>query len=67
MKNYIPPMVLNSDEEDAAINRGIASDPDTYELTEEFFSNARPASEMLPPQLYQAILARNKLRRHDAA
>jgi uncharacterized protein (DUF4415 family) len=35
-------------EEDAAINAGIAQDPDSPELEEEFFKRARPASEVLP-------------------
>ena len=33
---------LPSDEEDAAINAGIAADPDTYELTNEEFTQSRP-------------------------
>ena len=34
--------------EDAAINAGIAADPDTYELDEEWIKEARPASEVIP-------------------
>ncbi|UYM15260.1 BrnA antitoxin family protein [Endozoicomonas euniceicola] len=33
---------LNTDEEEAAINAGIAADPDTYELTDEEFKQLRP-------------------------
>ncbi len=33
---------LPSDEEEKAINAGIAADPDTYELTDEEFKNLRP-------------------------
>ncbi len=34
--------------EEAAINAGIAADPDTFELDEEWFKRARPAGEMAP-------------------
>ena len=34
--------------EEAAINAGIAADPDTFELTPEWFKEARPADEVLP-------------------
>ena len=34
--------------EEAAINAGIAADPDAFELDEEWFKRARPASEMAP-------------------
>ncbi len=47
----------NTDEEEAAIQRGIAMDPDSPELTEEFFKNARPAREVLPPELYAELTA----------
>ena len=33
---------------EAAINAGIAADPDTFELTPEWFKRARPAAEVLP-------------------
>lgn len=34
--------------EDVAIDAGIAADPDTIELDEEWFKQARPASEVIP-------------------
>ena len=34
--------------EEAAINAGIAADPDTFELDEEWFKRARPAIEVDP-------------------
>jgi uncharacterized protein (DUF4415 family) len=37
-----------SDEEEAAIQRGIAEDPDNPEWTEEDFKNARPFTEVFP-------------------
>jgi len=51
---------LPTDEEEAAIQRGIDSDPDNPELTEEFFRNARPAKEVLPPTLHAGLLAMNR-------
>ena len=37
-----------TDEEEARIQRGIASDPDNPEWTEEDFKNARPFAEVFP-------------------
>jgi uncharacterized protein (DUF4415 family) len=37
-----------TDEEDAAINAGIARDPDAREWTDEDFANARPYLEVFP-------------------
>ncbi len=34
--------------EEVAINAGIAADPDTFELTPEWFKRARPAIEVMP-------------------
>jgi uncharacterized protein (DUF4415 family) len=49
---------IPSAEEDRRINAGIAADPDTFEWTDEEFAQARPASEVMPPELYQALVER---------
>jgi uncharacterized protein (DUF4415 family) len=49
---------MPSVEEDRRINAGIAADPDTFEWTDEEFAQARPASEVMPPELYQALIER---------
>ncbi|WP_087754137.1 BrnA antitoxin family protein [Paraburkholderia caledonica] len=36
-----PKIIMPTDEEDAAINRGIAADPDTYEVSDEDFKKMR--------------------------
>ncbi|MFT3778018.1 MAG: BrnA antitoxin family protein [Ottowia sp.] len=48
---------LPTPEEDARINAGIAADPDAPELDDAWFARARPASEALPPEVYQGLLA----------
>lgn len=48
---------LPTDEEDARINAGIAADPDSPELDEAWFKRARPAAEVLPPEVYAGLLA----------
>jgi len=45
-------------EEEAAINAGIAADPESRELDAEWFAKARPASEVLPPEIYAALVAK---------
>ncbi|MCG1018568.1 MULTISPECIES: BrnA antitoxin family protein [Burkholderiaceae] len=45
-------------EEDAAINTGIAADPETREWTDEDFAQAKPASEVLPSKVYAALVAK---------
>lgn len=46
-------------EENAAVKAGIAADPDTFELDEEWFARARPAEEVVPDLV-------EKYRRHLA-
>ena len=43
-------------EEDAAIDAGIAADPDNPEWTAQDFAEVRPASEALPPEMYAVFL-----------
>jgi uncharacterized protein (DUF4415 family) len=52
---------LPSEEEDAAILRGIEADPEARLLTAADFARMRPASESLPPEMWQ------KLTRHRGA
>ncbi|MCX7151393.1 MAG: BrnA antitoxin family protein [Proteobacteria bacterium] len=49
-------------DEEAAINAGIAADPDNPEWTKEQFDQARPASEVLPPEIYTALIAMKRPR-----
>jgi uncharacterized protein (DUF4415 family) len=46
---------LPSDEEDKAINAGIAADPDSPEWKAKDFAKARTAREALPPSTYAAL------------
>ncbi len=48
---------LNTPEEEAAIQRGIAQDPDNAEWTEAEFAGARPAAEALPAGVHAALTA----------
>jgi uncharacterized protein (DUF4415 family) len=43
-----PDHISPTDDENAAINAGIAADPDTFELDVEWFRRARPAIEVDP-------------------
>jgi uncharacterized protein (DUF4415 family) len=49
----------HSDEEEAAIQRGIAQDPDNPEWTAEDFARARPARE-IHPELVEDWLRRKR-------
>ena len=51
-----------TDEEEARIQAGIAQDPDNPELTDEQMAAMRPASEVLPPDLYAALVKHRKSR-----
>ncbi|PUA16822.1 BrnA antitoxin family protein [Glaciimonas sp. PCH181] len=52
--------IIPTPEETAAINAGIAADPDNPELTEEWFAKAKPASEILTPETYTALVAKRR-------
>ncbi|MFT8711447.1 hypothetical protein [Komagataeibacter rhaeticus] len=43
-----PAIIMPTDEENALINRGITSAPDSPELTAADFRNARPARSVVP-------------------
>jgi len=51
---------MPTDEEDAAIRAGIAADPDAQELDDEFFRNARPAREVLSPEMYAELTDKSR-------
>lgn len=48
-RNLKPKIIPPTPEEDEAINRGIAADPDTYEWTDEHFARARPVWDFPEP------------------
>lgn len=50
-------LVLPSAEEDARINAGIATDPDSPELDDAWFSRAQPAREVLTPEIHGGLVA----------
>lgn len=56
-----PKIVPPTPEEDEAINRGIAADPDTHEWTDEDFARARPVWDF--PDLVETLQAHGKLGR----
>jgi len=41
-------LILPTDEEEAAIQKGIAADPDTFEFTDEQFKKARRGRPLMP-------------------
>lgn len=53
---------MPTDEEEAAIQRGIAQDPDSPELDAEWFAGARPAREVMPPAIYDELVAARRRR-----
>jgi len=57
-----PGHISPTPEEDAAINAGIAADPDTVELDSEWFRRAKPASEALSPETYAELIGMKRSR-----
>ncbi len=53
----------HSDEEEAAIQRGIALDPDNPELTEEDWARMRPVREVHPELVAEYLRTRGKQKR----
>ncbi|GJD96527.1 BrnA antitoxin family protein [Methylobacterium iners] len=56
-KRLAPPI---TDEDEARTQAGIAADPDNPELTEEEFARMRPAREVLPPGVLDALTKRGR-------
>lgn len=54
MPKLKPDTIVPTPEEDAAINAGIAADPDTEELDDAWFARARPAS-VVDPELVERV------------
>jgi uncharacterized protein (DUF4415 family) len=52
-------------QEDAAVNAGIATDPDTFELDEAWFANAHPAIEVGPETVKRWRRSRGKKKAED--
>jgi len=48
--------IIPSLDEEAAINAGIAADPDNPELAQEWFKEAKPASVTFAPETYAALV-----------
>ena len=60
MPKLKPGTIFPTPDEEAAINAGIAADPDTFELDEAWFARARPAREVMPEMVERMEKARAK-------
>jgi len=47
-RNTKADIIIPTPEEDAVINAGIADDPDTDELSDEWFADAKSSAEAVP-------------------
>lgn len=52
--------IIPTPQEDAIINAGIAADPDTPELADDWFGRARPASKVVPHIVKRSRRVRGK-------
>lgn len=62
MPKLKPGTIIPTDEEDAAINAGIAADPDSRELDSNWTAEAKPASEVFAPETYASLVAMKRPR-----
>lgn len=53
-------LALPTADEDAAIQLAMTEDPDSPELDDAWFKHARPAADVLDPELYAGLLAMNR-------
>jgi hypothetical protein len=50
-----------SKSEDKKIDKGILSDPDTFEASDEEFADAKLANDVLPTGVYQEVMTSTRL------
>lgn len=62
MPKLKPGTIIPTPEEDAAIDAGIAADPDSRELDSHWSAEAKPASEAFAPETYAALVAMKRPR-----
>ena len=53
-------IIVSGPEEDTTITAGIADDPDTFELSDEWFDRAKPSEEAVPHILERFRATRGK-------
>ncbi len=62
MPKLKPGTIIPNDDETAAINAGIDADVEARELDSVWHKGAKPASEVLAPQTYAALVALSRPR-----
>ena len=60
MSNNKAEIIIPGPEEDAVINAGMADDPDTFELSDDWLSDAKPSHEAIPHILERHRQSRGK-------